>query len=581
MDLNFYATKIAQTDSKTALSGSQTSAIMGGNGLGGLGANFWEIILGNITADGTLQTEANNNKTDGGILTNDGVKKEVADLSLLQLALMGQDIQNPLDEKLAQLKLEKLAQNQENRIAQLTKLINHLTSGLPQQADTEAASISELVARLNQRLESLTASLEAFRSGDFNTEDAPFKLLIATGLNPAQLTRITNRIEEIEAKLGRQLTVEDLIAGVGNIIPAPGEKDDKLSASDALSMLIETPELNLSQEIHEDKILDQDLLADIHNAEFINNQVIANTAVSAQVSAKTSPTIFYHKNDIQAMLNAIASSRIAPAGTPTNGLAPVNTDTTTMPEKMMEGLSQPLSNAEFKALFASAPKNTAAMANIAAQMTLANKAGAQATPIISGTTAGALTLPTSWDSTFSALSDSLGYDIHTGSPYSHTMQATSTANFAPSSSQLHPATQMVAVQMTKAAQNSSEKAITLQLDPPELGRVEVRMEFGKDNKVKAHMIVEKPETLLMLQRDSGALERALQDAGMDTGSDSLDYQMAQENYGFGQDNKGQNGQTGTENANHNSGDSEEEIIVTTVNWNIDPETGHVRYNIIA
>ena len=45
-----------------------------------------------------------------------------------------------------------------------------------------------------------------------------------------------------------------------------------------------------------------------------------------------------------------------------------------------------------------------------------------------------------------------------------------------------------------------------------------------------------------------------------------------------------NGNSGTDNAKDSSGvstDEEIEIIETTMNWNVDPETGHVHYNILA
>ena len=97
--------------------------------------------------------------------------------------------------------------------------------------------------------------------------------------------------------------------------------------------------------------------------------------------------------------------------------------------------------------------------------------------------------------------------------------------------------------------------------------------------MKAHLVVEKPETYQMLQRDAAALERALQDAGLETGSDALNYELAEENYGFGSDGR-ENGQTGTDNARHST-EEEEDIILTTMDWDVDPETGHVHYNIIA
>ena len=65
----------------------------------------------------------------------------------------------------------------------------------------------------------------------------------------------------------------------------------------------------------------------------------------------------------------------------------------------------------------------------------------------------------------------------------------------------------------------------IRLDPAELGRIDVRMELGADGRVQAHLTVEKPETLDMLQRDARALEKALSDAGLDMENGSLGYSL--------------------------------------------------------
>lgn len=60
----------------------------------------------------------------------------------------------------------------------------------------------------------------------------------------------------------------------------------------------------------------------------------------------------------------------------------------------------------------------------------------------------------------------------------------------------------------------------MRLTPDDLGRVDVRLDIQSDGQVKAHLIVERPETLLLLTRDQGHLERALEQAGFkpsDTG----------------------------------------------------------------
>lgn len=149
---------------------------------------------------------------------------------------------------------------------------------------------------------------------------------------------------------------------------------------------------------------------------------------------------------------------------------------------------------------------------------------------------------------------------------------------AHSASQPHPAIQMVAATISKAAASGDTRNITLQLDPPELGRVEVRMSFGKDKTVKAALLAEKPETLAMLQRDAHSLERALASSGLNIDSGGLDFSLAQEGYDFnGQQNGG-----GNRSDRYASGDNgPEEIIESTMTWRVDPETGHMRYSIFA
>ncbi|MBK9561639.1 MAG: flagellar hook-length control protein FliK [Micavibrio sp.] len=138
-----------------------------------------------------------------------------------------------------------------------------------------------------------------------------------------------------------------------------------------------------------------------------------------------------------------------------------------------------------------------------------------------------------------------------------------------------PGCQVVAATISKAAANGETKNITLQLEPPELGRVEVRMAFSKDKTVKAIVVAEKPETHLLLQRDGHLLERALFDSGLDAGGSSLSFELAHEGYDF-------NGRGGDGNGGYarNEG-APEEIIESTMTWRVDPETGHMRYSILA
>lgn len=85
-------------------------------------------------------------------------------------------------------------------------------------------------------------------------------------------------------------------------------------------------------------------------------------------------------------------------------------------------------------------------------------------------------------------------------------------------------TQMVGVQISRNA-NAKIDTFTMQLEPADLGALEVRMSFGKDGKVSARLIADKPETLSMLQRDSMQLERILQQAGLDVGENALSFDL--------------------------------------------------------
>ena len=152
---------------------------------------------------------------------------------------------------------------------------------------------------------------------------------------------------------------------------------------------------------------------------------------------------------------------------------------------------------------------------------------------------------------------------------------------AQSAAQAHPATHMIAATIQKAAGNGENKTLTLQLDPPELGRVKVKMDFGPEKTLKAVLSTDKPETFMMLQRDSSALERALQNAGLDLDDGGLSFELAEHGFDFEQDNKRGGGHDSGGTGAGGETEGEEELIETTMNWHVDPESGHMRYNILA
>lgn len=157
---------------------------------------------------------------------------------------------------------------------------------------------------------------------------------------------------------------------------------------------------------------------------------------------------------------------------------------------------------------------------------------------------------------------------------------TNLVTHAQSAAHAHPATHMVAAILHRNATNGENKTLTLQLDPPDLGRVEVRMHFSRDRTLKASIIAEKPETHMMLQRDAHVLERALQDAGLENDGTSLSFELAQDDHNFGQSDK-RGGSHGSGGRGADSGNDEDSLIKTTMTWHVDPETGHMRFNLLA
>lgn len=150
--------------------------------------------------------------------------------------------------------------------------------------------------------------------------------------------------------------------------------------------------------------------------------------------------------------------------------------------------------------------------------------------------------------------------------------------------QAHPATQMVSMTIQKALKNGEETTIKLQLDPPELGRVEVKMSIDQNSAATIVLTAEKAETHQMLQRDSQFLEQAMSDAGLDT-QGNLSFEMADDGQAFGQNNDTSDSTLSSHASTQNeNGSSLEQDIVAQSNtsqWYVDPGTGHMRYNILT
>jgi flagellar hook-length control protein FliK len=69
------------------------------------------------------------------------------------------------------------------------------------------------------------------------------------------------------------------------------------------------------------------------------------------------------------------------------------------------------------------------------------------------------------------------------------------------------------------------KEFQIRLDPAELGRVDVRLEIGDDKSVSAKVVVDRVETLHLLQRDARTLERAFEQAGLKSSDAGIDISL--------------------------------------------------------
>jgi flagellar hook-length control protein FliK len=87
----------------------------------------------------------------------------------------------------------------------------------------------------------------------------------------------------------------------------------------------------------------------------------------------------------------------------------------------------------------------------------------------------------------------------------------------------------LAVEISARARTGAQR-FEIRLDPPELGRIDVRLDVHRDGRVTSHLIVDKVETLDLLRRDALDLERALQQAGLKTSDQSLQFSLRDQSF---------------------------------------------------
>lgn len=284
-----------------------------------------------------------------------------------------------------------------------------------------------------------------------------------------------------------------------------------------------------------------------------------NQATNGKTSAKNSATASVSNNTLVSQSNTALTSGSAvvtlqsvdPKTSAPAGQAPV-TDT----------LAAPQTDGKPNAASEPKPVNAAAQAantpnqagpgsqTSAVQAAAVNPAAAQAAAPTSGA------LPTSPADTLLNLSTPQAA-TSTGTPaftslapvggVTQTANATGAGAAASGNASAAAATpsDQVAVEIRKGVA-AGKDAITIKLNPAELGKIDVKMEINDDGTLRATIAVEKSETLDLLQKDSRGLERALQNAGLQADSGSLNFSLSgQGNNSAEQFETASNGGSGT------------------------------------
>ena len=531
-DINAIMTQMAKTGlTNPAAAGAQSDKA--GN-TGGAGVSFFDMIFARLTMDNVATDNmATDNAAFAAGLTQNTVATAdqgpvipanplltLLNLNDAQASLIATDPAAINVESTAMISSDGLDLTADGAAA-LQATLDSLLQGLP--ADQKPVLVNMNTAQLKKALEKLSIDLQSAADGNAS--------LIATGLTPQDLTALIDQLDHVQNQGENTLMV-----GVMQMIQTGTELQ----------------------------------------ATFIPRAII-DGKVQAPVT-DGEPT-----DDLAAALNALnvgGSADADAAGTV------IDTPAESAVKSRRGDLGEFLKLLE---QFQGKTADATAAAGTATLKTDGTAAAAQTTPAATATGSsfhGMLgSLSASVGGLSAAFPDGADWSGSTADTLANT-NVTSPAQLASlvtgvkQAGQPHPTTQVIAATLTRGVQGGENKTMTLQLDPPELGRVEIQMHFTKDKSVKAHMVFEKPETMLMMQRDAQVLERALLDAGMDAGGNDLSFELASQDHMFG-DDRGNGRNSGGNGGEQRASGGETEIIETTMLWHVDPDTGMQRYNIIA
>jgi len=88
----------------------------------------------------------------------------------------------------------------------------------------------------------------------------------------------------------------------------------------------------------------------------------------------------------------------------------------------------------------------------------------------------------------------------------------------------HSVAQQVAISLSQAAKTGDDH-IQIQLQPADLGAIDVKLNVGHDGRVMAVLSADRSDTLNLLRQDASSLTQALRDAGLQADNSSLSFNL--------------------------------------------------------
>jgi flagellar hook-length control protein FliK len=251
-----------------------------------------------------------------------------------------------------------------------------------------------------------------------------------------------------------------------------------------------------------------------------------NDAAAAKSAPATPPTASGDKASAQDNAETRSAATTANAPSPNTANAPSPTSTTAQPQSQPQPQPQPQAQTDNSAVVpALTPTLTPATAEnsanrpspLAGAMTAATAAAAPSSAPAATGAANANALP------------------NFGFLATNALTTAAAAPAAPADAAVPLAGLAVAI---AARSQAGTNRFDIRLDPPELGRIDVRLAVDSSGQVTSHVTVDRADTLQFLQSQQPQLEHALEQAGLRTADNGLQFTLRDQSFA------GQNGNGG-------------------------------------